>query len=105
MSVVFGLVLVFLYRRILVLDGDGNLLLNLAFLADVVHSKPVNLRIFVFDNQVYESLGGMPTATVHGVDLVQIAKGCGINKSFLVSTIEEFKQKFDLLDESGLSFM
>ncbi len=90
---------------ILALDGDGNLLLNLASLADVAHSKPANLRIFVFDNQAYESPGGMPTATAHGVDLVQIAKGCGINKSFLVSTIEEFKQKLDLLDESGLSFV
>ena len=103
--VAFGLALALPHRRVLALDGDGNLLLNLASLADVAHSKPANLRIFVFDNQAYESPGGMPTATAHGVDLVQIAKGCGINKSFLVSTIEEFKQKLELLDESGLSFI
>jgi sulfopyruvate decarboxylase subunit beta len=103
--VALGLALALPHRRVIALDGDGNLLLNLASLADVSYHKPANLRILVFDNQAYESPGGMPSATAHGVDLVQIAKGCGINKSFVVSTIEEFKQKLELLDESGLSFV
>src|SRR6266576_3994935 len=90
--VAFGLALALPHRRILALDGDGNLLLNLASLADVAHSKPANLRIFVFDNQAYESPGGMPTATAHGVDLVQIAKGCGIDSSFAAATVDEFTE-------------
>jgi hypothetical protein len=81
--VAFGLALALPHRRILALDGDGNLLLNLASLADVAHSKPANLRIFVFDNEAYESPGGMPSATAHGVDLV----------------------KLPLVDESGLLFV
>ncbi len=80
--VALGLALALPHRRVIALDGDGNLLLNLVSLADTAYHKPANLRIVVFDNQAYESPGGMPTATAHGVDLVQIAKGCGIAKSF-----------------------
>jgi sulfopyruvate decarboxylase subunit beta len=91
--VAYGLSLALPHRRVIALDGDGNLLLHLASLADVSFHKPPNLRIIVFDNEAYESPGGMPTATAHGVDLVQVAKGCGIQKSFLAATIEEFTEK------------
>jgi thiamine pyrophosphate-dependent acetolactate synthase large subunit-like protein len=84
------------------LDGDGNLLLNLASLADTAYHKPANLRIIVFDNEAYESPGGMPTATAHGVDLVQVAKGCGIKKGFEVSTIEDFREKINMFSEKEL---
>jgi hypothetical protein len=47
----------------------------------------------------------MPSATAHGVDLAQIAKGCHIEQSLTVATIEEFKQHLPLLDESGLLFV
>ncbi|MGH7823974.1 MAG: thiamine pyrophosphate-dependent enzyme [Candidatus Binatia bacterium] len=103
--VALGLALALPQRRVIALDGDGNLLLNLASLADTAYHKPSNLRIIVFDNQAYESPGGMPTATAHGVDLVQIAKGCGINKSFAASTIEDFSEKIKLFAEEGLCFL
>lgn len=103
--VALGLALALPHRRVIALDGDGNLLLNLVSLADVAHRKPDNLRIFVFDNQAYESPGGMPTATAHGVDLVQIAMGCGIQRSYLASTVDEFKQRAALIEESGLLFV
>ena len=103
--VALGLALALPQRRVIALDGDGNLLLNLVSLADVCYRKPSNLRIFVFDNQAYESPGGMPSATAHGVDLVQIAKGCGIERSFPATTIEEFKQRVQLLDQNGLLFV
>ena len=79
--VALGLALALPHRRVIALDGDGNLLMNLAALADVAYHKPRNLRIMVFDNQAYESPGGMPSATAHGVDLVEIAKGCTIANS------------------------
>ena len=103
--VALGLALALPNRRIIALDGDGNLLLNLASLADVAYSKPPNLRILVFDNQAYESPGGMPTATAHGVDLVQIARGCGIQRSFLTTSLEDFQKKVALIEESGLLFI
>jgi sulfopyruvate decarboxylase subunit beta len=103
--VALGLALALPHRRVIALDGDGNLLLNLASLADVAYQKPPNLKIFVFDNQAYESPGGMPSATAHGVDLAQIAKGCTIERSSTVANIEDLKEKLSLLDDSGLLFV
>jgi len=94
------------HRRVTALDGDGNLLLNLASLADVAYHKPENLLIIVFDNQAYETPGGLPTATAHGTDLGQIAKGCGIAKSFTASTLGEFTERIQLAyGDKGLCFI
>ena len=90
--VALGLALALPHRTVTALDGDGNLLLNLVSLADTAYHKPKNLRVIVFDNQAYESPGGMPSATAHGVDLVQVAKGCGIARSYAASTVEEFTE-------------
>src|SRR6266446_2944424 len=103
--VALGLALALPHRRVFALDGDGNLLLNLASLADTAHRKPANLRIIVFDNEAYESPGGMPTATAHGVDLVQVAKGCGIKKSFPAANLDEFKQRLERINENQLLFV
>jgi sulfopyruvate decarboxylase subunit beta len=102
--VALGLALALPHRRVIALDGDGNLLMNLASLADVAYRKPENLKIFVFDNQAYESPGGMPTATAHGVDLAAIAHGCGLERSFTAATIDQFKEKLRFLDENALFF-
>jgi thiamine pyrophosphate-dependent acetolactate synthase large subunit-like protein len=103
--VALGLALALPHRRVIALDGDGNLLLNLVSLADTAYHKPSNLRIVVFDNQAYESPGGMPTATAHGVDLVQVAKGCGIAKSVMASTVEDFSDKIKLFADPELCFL
>jgi len=95
-AVALGLSLALPKRRVFALDGDGSLLLNLVALGDVAYHKPANLRIIVFDNEAYETPGGMPTATARGVDLVQVAKGSGIQKSFLARTTEEFKQRMEM---------
>jgi hypothetical protein len=47
----------------------------------------------------------MPTATAHGVDLVQIAKGCGIEKSFAAANLDEFKQRLERINENQLLFV
>ena len=95
-AVALGLSLALPKRRVFALDGDGSLLLNLVALGDVAYHKPANLRIVIFDNQAYETPGGMPTATAHGVDLVRVAKGSGIQKSFLATTPEEFKERMEM---------
>lgn len=103
--VALGLALALPHRRVIALDGDGNLLLNLVSLADTASAKPANLRIVIFDNEAYESPGGMPTVTARGADLVQIAKGCGIRKSVGASTVEEFSDKIKLFAENELCFL
>src|SRR6516225_8497432 len=95
-AVALGLSLALPKRRVFALDGDGSLLLNLVALGDVAYHKPPNLRIVVFDNEAYETPGGMPTATAHGVDLVQVAKGSGIPQSFLATTPEEFRERMKM---------
>src|SRR4030095_7604107 len=102
--VALGLALALPHRRVIALDGDGNLLLNLVSLAAVPHQNPANLKIFVFDNEAYEPPGGMPSATAHGVDLVQIAKGCGIERSFPATSVEELKDCAGLMYPTGRIF-
>ena len=46
--------------------------------------------------------GGMPTATAHGVDLVRVAKGSGIAKSFLATTVEEFQERMEMAADNEL---
>jgi sulfopyruvate decarboxylase subunit beta len=101
-AVALGLSLALPKRRVFALDGDGSLLLNLVALGDVAYHKPANLRIVVFDNEAYETPGGMPTATAHGVDLVRVAKGSGIQKSFLATTPEEFKQRMEMAKDKEI---
>ena len=101
-AVALGLSLALPKRRVFALDGDGSLLLNLVALGNVAYHKPDNLRIIVFDNEAYETPGGMPTATARGVDLVQVAKGSGIQKSSLAMTTEEFKQRMEMANDKEM---
>jgi sulfopyruvate decarboxylase subunit beta len=92
-AVALGLALALPNRRVLALDGDGNLLMNLASLADVAYHRSKNLRIIILDNEAYESPGGLPSATARGANLAQVANGSGINKAVTVSTLEDFKKQ------------
>lgn len=85
-----GLALALPRRRVVVLETDGSLLLTLGALATVSVQKPDNLVIFVFDNEGYERVGGIPGVTGKGVDLAAIAKGAGIANTKTVRTVEEF---------------
>lgn len=87
-----GLALALPHRKILVLDGDGSILLNLAVLADVANQGPANLRVIVFDNQSYESGGDLPTATAGLADLAEVARAAGIKNAWTVRNIAEFEE-------------
>jgi thiamine pyrophosphate-dependent acetolactate synthase large subunit-like protein len=62
-------------RRVIAVEGDGSLLMQLGSLATVATLAPRNLAIVVMDNGVYQITGGQPTATSGGCDLVAIANG------------------------------
>ena len=103
--VALGLALGLPNRRVLALDGDGNLLMNLASLADAAHHKPKNLRIIVFDNEAYESPGGLPSATARGANLEKMAAASGIAKAVTVSNADDFKRNLQAMlneDELGV---
>ena len=91
-SIALGMALGLPHRRVVALDGDGSLLMNLCSLPTIARMKPKNLLHVVFDNEVYEASGGKKTATAAGTDLVGIARAAGIERSRWAKSVEEFAQ-------------
>jgi sulfopyruvate decarboxylase subunit beta len=85
-----GLALSLPHQKVMVLDGDGSLLMNLGSLTTLARYKPKNLLHIVFDNESLLSVGGFPTATGTGTDLEGIARAAGIPQTSTVRTVEEF---------------
>ncbi|HEY1269684.1 MAG TPA: thiamine pyrophosphate-dependent enzyme, partial [Candidatus Binatia bacterium] len=107
-----GLALALPHRKVIALDSDGNLILNLCSLGTVGNERPKNLTIIVFDNGNYLSGGpgkgkpGMPTATAGNMDLAAVGRGCGIEKATTVRTEAEFKAAAEkALKEDGPSLI
>lgn len=88
-SIGLGLAMAQPDRRVIVLDGDGSLLMNLGSLATIGWMKPANLIVIVWDNELYGTTGGQQTATAHGADLETAAKGLGIAKTTTIRTAAE----------------
>jgi sulfopyruvate decarboxylase subunit beta len=77
-------------RRVVVIDGDGSVLMNLGGLTTLARYAPPNLTHIVFDNESLLSVGGFPTATSTGTDLAGMARAAGIARARSVATLEEF---------------
>ncbi len=73
-----GLALAQTSRRVLVITGDGEMLMGLGSLATVAAQAPVNLAVCVFDNERYGETGMQHTHTAMGVSLTEVAAACGI---------------------------
>jgi sulfopyruvate decarboxylase subunit beta len=82
-------------RHVIVLDGDGSVLMNLGGLTTLARYRPRNLTHVVFDNESLLSVGGFPTATSTGSDLARIAAAAGVPRTTTVSTIDTFVQAVD----------
>lgn len=93
-SIGLGLALMLPKRKVIVLDGDGALLMNLCSLPTLARNRPSNLIHIVFDNRVYEASGGTVTHTSAGADLAGIAKAAGIENVHTVDTVEDFVARF-----------
>lgn len=89
--VALGLAMALPRRKVISLDGDGSLMLDLSIFATVAQAKATNLTIICFDNGSYESNGGLPTVTATTADLVGIAKASGV-RSTLARSVEEFNR-------------
>jgi sulfopyruvate decarboxylase subunit beta len=85
-----GLALCLPHQKVVVLDGDGSLLMNLGTLSTLARYKPKNLVHVVFDNESLLSVGGFPTATSTGTDLEGIARAAGIPQACTVRTVDDF---------------
>jgi thiamine pyrophosphate-dependent acetolactate synthase large subunit-like protein len=77
-------------RRVLVVTGDGEMLMGLGALATIGVQRPPNLVIAVFDNGHYGETGMQASHTADAVELIGVAQACGISETF------------DIVDERGL---
>ena len=74
-SIGLGLALARPERKVMVLDGDGSVLMNLGTLATIAHYAPENYLLVILDNCCYGSTGSQPTCTHLGTDLFALAQG------------------------------
>ena len=87
-----GLALAQPRRTVLVITGDGEMLMGLGSLATIAVQRPPNLAILVQDNEHYGETGMQETHTKHGVDLVAMAKGAGFRRTMQVTTPEQIPE-------------
>jgi sulfopyruvate decarboxylase subunit beta len=95
-----GLALARSDRRVIVLNGDGGLLMNLGSLVTISGCAPPNLIVLLFDNGVYEITGAQPTPSaaasrVRGdaVDFLALARAAGLRSTFRFGTLAEWRAK------------
>jgi thiamine pyrophosphate-dependent acetolactate synthase large subunit-like protein len=92
-AVMIGLGLALAQPRlpVVVITGDGEMLMGMGSLATVGLQKPENLTIIVLDNEVYGETGGQASHTAATVDLVGVARSCGIADARTLSTMAEIE--------------
>jgi sulfopyruvate decarboxylase subunit beta len=90
-SMGLGIALTMPQQKVIVVDGDGSLLMNLGTLSTMARYKPGNLLHLVFDNESLLSVGGFPTATATGTDLAGIARAAGVPSVVEANTLEKLQ--------------
>jgi thiamine pyrophosphate-dependent acetolactate synthase large subunit-like protein len=91
-----GLALAQPKRKVLVITGDGEMLMSIGALATIAVEKPPNLAIAVLDNERFGETGMQKTHTAEGVDLAGMALAAGIRTSRIVRIAQEVTQIRDL---------
>jgi sulfopyruvate decarboxylase subunit beta len=91
----FGLAMALPRRKVLALDSDGNLILNLGVLGTIANENPTNLTVLVMDNGNYlgshKKEPGMRTASGGKTKLEEVARACGIASSQVVQDVTNFR--------------
>lgn len=78
-------------RRVIVIDGDGAMLMRLGALATLAYEQPSNLLHVLLDNEAHESTGGQSTVS-HSMDLAGVAFSCGYENVRRLSTAAELEE-------------
>jgi thiamine pyrophosphate-dependent acetolactate synthase large subunit-like protein len=79
-------------RKVIALEGDGSILMQLGSLATVAARGQKNLAIVIMDNGAYQITGGQKTLTEDGADIVAIARGCGLGQSAWAADESAFEE-------------
>ncbi len=81
-------------EKVVSLDGDGSLLMNMGTIATIGREAPKNLIVIVWDNEQWAQTGNQASHTAFGTDLEQVALGCGIACTATVRDEEELEAIF-----------
>ena len=79
-------------KRVVLMTGDGEILMGLGVLATIANQAPANLAVLVMDNESYVETGGQPTATAGPTDLEAVAKGAGIATTASITQEDQFDE-------------
>ena len=101
-----GLALAQPARRVLVLTGDGDMLMGLGSLATIATQAPANLALVVLDNERHGETGMQPTHTAHRTDLAAAAAACGFAEARQVADEASLRAALPLVHETpGPTFL
>ncbi len=95
-----GLALARPERRVLVITGDGEMLMGMGSLATVAAQRPPHLAVVVLDNGVFGETGMQPSHTAGAANLAEIARGCGIPRTMEVADESALAHLADLIQRS-----
>src|SRR4051795_713404 len=105
-SIGLGIALAQPTRKVIVMDGDGSLLMQLGSLVTIAGAAPENLYHFVFENGVYATSGGQPLPAEGRLDFEMMARGAGFAHAARFDDASEFKAALPgLLNRSGPVFV
>jgi len=104
-SFALGLALSLPQASIWLINADGSLCMNLGCLLTEASQAPKNLKHFVVDNQVYQTVGAVPMVNQGRTDYAAIARGAGIERARTIDTLDALKQAMPAIAaEDGPSF-
>ncbi len=93
-------------EKVVCLDGDGALLMNLGSLATIANHNPRNLVLIVLDNGAYGTTGNQPSFSSGTTDLRNVARACGFERCYIASDEEELAETVKSgLTDNALSFI
>lgn len=93
-------------KKVLVLDGDGSLLMQLGSLATISGAAPANYVHFLFHNGVYETSGAQPIAAEGRIDFAGMARAAGYRAAYQFDDLEDLRTSLEaILGEEGPIFV
>lgn len=100
-SIALGVAIAQPARRVVAVEGDGSILMQLGALGTIATVNPPNLTLIALDNRAYQITGGQATTTAGATDLVAIARGSGLANSHWVADATDFEKRLDAAKTAG----
>ncbi|MBI2857974.1 MAG: hypothetical protein HYX90_02750 [Chloroflexi bacterium] len=104
-SIGLGLALAQPSRKVIVLDGDGSLLMNLGSLVTIANMAPANFVHFVFENGIYRTTGGQPIPNAGKISFSGLAKCAGYRNVHDFADLVKLENAIEtVLSQTGPTF-